>query len=89
MNYLQSIGFHDHSLSWVDNEEVFGLRIEDKDEKDCQYHIRFFIDGEIRGHYEFLAELHWFKHFFEIGMEQRREEFMKFLGDWSVDKKKQ
>lgn len=84
--YLESIGFHDHSLSWIDDEEVFGIRLEDKENDDFQYHIRLFKDGEIRGHYEYVAEAYWFKHFLEVGMEQRREQFLKFLGDWTVER---
>ena len=87
MHHLQDIGFHNHSLAWVDEEEYFGLRINDPEKRDFQYHIRLFNDGEIRGHYEWTTEASWYKHFHEIGMEQRKDEFIKFLGDWIVDQK--
>ncbi len=84
MHHLQDIGFHNHSLAWVDEEEYFGLRIVDKQNANFQYHLRIFNDGEVRGHYEWTTEANWYKHFHEIGMEQKRDEFMAFLGDWIV-----
>lgn len=84
MHHLQDIGFHDHSLAWVDEEEYFGLRKLDTQNSDFQYHLRVFNDGEVRGHYEWTTEANWYKHFHEIGMEERREDFLRFLGDWIV-----
>lgn len=84
MHHLQDVGFHNHSLAWVDDEEYFGLRKLDPENSDFQYHLRIFNDGEVRGHYEWTTEANWYKHFHEIGMEQRSEEFIKFLGDWIV-----
>src|SRR5690242_9129247 len=49
--YLQGLGFGNHFIAWVDNEELIGLRRLDGFER--QYHLRIFADGEVRGHYEF------------------------------------
>ena len=87
MHYLQDVGFGNHTLAWVDEDEYFGIRILDKENDDFQYHIRLYKDGEIKGHYEYTAEADWYKHFQEIEMEERREEFLKFLGDWVVSDK--
>lgn len=87
MHHLKDAGFHNHALAWVDEEEYFGLRMEAKDNADFQYHVRLFDDREVRGHYEVMTEVSWYKHFWEVGMEARKEDFTKFLGDWVVFEK--
>lgn len=85
MAYLQSVGFYDHSLAWKDDDELWGIRKEAKGSEgseDFQYHIRLFKDREVRGHYEYTTEANWYKHFWEIGMEDRKKDFLDMLGDW-------
>mgnify|MGYP001608920901 CR=1 FL=1 len=79
-DYLVSRGFGNHFIAWIDKDEVFGLRY--RENYEFQYHIRFFDDGEIRGHYEFTPESHPIKHYKEDFFESRREFFLKSLGDW-------
>lgn len=78
-DYLTAQGFTKNYLAWVDKGEAVGVR------RLCnihhQYHIRLFHDGEIRGHYEWTPEARPFDHLFERGFEERREEFLKILGD--------
>lgn len=80
VKFMESHGFQDHFIAWVDEDEVMSLR--KLDGKKHQYHVRLFKDGEIRGHYEFSPEGNLLKHFFEIGMEERREQFMAILKGW-------
>ena len=80
--YLHSKGFGNHFIAWVDSGEVLGLRF--RENFTYQYHLRLFKDGEIRGHYEFTPESHPVKHYREDFFEPRREDFLKFLGDWVV-----
>ena len=80
INYMSSQGFKHHLIAWVDEDELMSLRKHDGIKH--QYHLRVFKDGEVRGHYEVSPEGGLIKHFFEKGMEERREEFMKMLGDW-------
>ena len=49
--------------------------------------MRVFSDGEIRGHYEFTPEAHPFSHFEEKGETEHKKDFLKFLGDFVVEKK--
>ena len=83
--YLATKGFDNHFIAWVDEGEVIGLRR--RENFTYQYHLRVFIDGEIRGHYEFTPESHPFKHFVNDGMEKRRDEFFSFLKEWVVKEK--
>lgn len=87
MHHLQDIGFHNHSLAWVDEDEYFGLRRDSEENEDFQFHVRLFNDREVRGHYEYKTEAIWYKHFWEIGMESRKDDFIKFVGDWLTSEK--
>jgi hypothetical protein len=78
--YLLGRGFEGSFAAWVDDGEAWGLRW--RPDFARQYHLRAFADGELRGHYEFTPESHPWKHFWEVGLEPRREEFLRILGDW-------
>ncbi len=80
--HLYRFGFGNHFIAWVDEGELIGLRRLDGFER--QYHLRVFADGEVRGHYEFTPEYRPVAHFREEGMEERRPDFLGFLGDWIV-----
>ncbi|MBI4095003.1 MAG: hypothetical protein HY435_02315 [Candidatus Liptonbacteria bacterium] len=80
--YLATHGFRNHFVAWVEEGEALGLRLRKNFE--YQYHLRIFKDGEVRGHYELTPECHPILHYRERGMEDRREDFLKFLGDWVV-----
>lgn len=82
LKYIERQGFGNHFIAWVDKDEVISLRRVDGFE--WQYHLRVFKDGEVRGHYEYTPEAHPFLHIREVGMVDRREEFLAFLGDWVV-----
>jgi hypothetical protein len=72
-------GFDHNSLAWRDDGELYSLRLI-KNFKH-QYHLRVFEDGEIRGHFERTPEVNPIRHFFDIGMEPRREDFISWFGD--------
>ena len=82
-SHVAQYGFGNHFVAWVDSDEVLGLRKRDNFHR--QYHLRVFKDGEIRGHYEWTPESAPYKHLLDIGMEPRREEFRRFLGDWLIE----
>lgn len=76
-------GFGNHFVAWTDNEQVLSWRKLVNFEE--QYHLRVFNDGEIRGHYEFTPEAHPIEHLEEKGEINKKEDFLKFLGDFVVD----
>ena len=78
-------GFGNHFVAWTDDGQVLSWR-KLADFKD-QYHLRVYQDGEIRGHYEITPEAHPLEHFFEKGETDRKEDFLKFLEDFVVQKK--
>ena len=80
--YLLSQGFANHFIAWKDDDQVFSLRKCVDFER--QYHLRIFSDGEVRGHFETTPEAHPTMHMKEIGMEARREDFLRYLGDWII-----
>lgn len=80
--HLLQEGFHNHFLAWVDDDEVLSLRR--CEDRKYQYHLRIFKDGEVRGHYERTPESNIIDHFMEWSMEERREIFLSFLGDWVI-----
>ncbi|HAS80761.1 MAG: hypothetical protein UR25_C0003G0037 [Candidatus Nomurabacteria bacterium GW2011_GWE1_32_28] len=78
-------GFGNHFIAWIDEDQVLSWRkLMDFEE---QYHLRIYKDGEICGHFEFTPESHPFKHMEERGEIDKREDFLKFLGDFVVQKK--
>jgi len=78
-------GFGNHFIAWSDESQVLSWRkINDFNH---QYHLRVFSDGEIRGHFEYTPEGHPIEHFEEKGEREAKEDFLKFLGDFVVQKK--
>lgn len=82
VEYLGTQGFFNHFIAWRDSGEIVSVRRPVSFE--WQYHLRIFADGEVRGHYEYTPESHPVWHMREVGQEERREEFLEFLGDWIV-----
>ncbi|HVV39103.1 MAG TPA: hypothetical protein VHD31_02135 [Candidatus Paceibacterota bacterium] len=76
---LVAQGYGRQLVALTDAGEVVSLRY--SPDFKHQYHIRLFEDGEVRGHYEYTVESHPFWHDKEIGFEERREEFLKVLGN--------
>lgn len=67
-------------MAYKDVDELFSMR--KIHEERFQYHIRFYRDGRITGHYELMPELHTIQHLREVGLEPRREEFLEVMGEW-------
>lgn len=64
--HLENAGFVNDYLAWVDPDEILNMR--KVVDVIYQYHVRLFVDGEIRGHHEYTAESHPFKHLYDIGL---------------------
>lgn len=79
IEFLLEKGYGNHFIAWTDDGQVASLRY--APDFKYQYHIRIFNDGEVRGHYEYTPEAHMVWHMQEVGMEPRREEFLKLFGD--------
>lgn len=79
---LVAQGYGNNFVAWHDAGEVASLRL--PVDIDHQYHVRIFADNEVRGHYELTPEMHPWKHYREIGMEERPEYFKDLLGDMVV-----
>jgi len=77
--------FGNHFVAWTDNEQVLSWR-KLENFRD-QYHLRLLSDGEIRGHFEVPPEAHPIDHFAEKGETEHKADFLKFLGDFVVQKK--
>jgi hypothetical protein len=80
--HLVDQGFANHFIAWKDTDELVSLRKPDGFRN--QYHIRIFIDGEVRCHYEYTPEYRPIQHLIQTGFEERTEEFKAILGDWIV-----
>ncbi len=78
-------GFGNHFVAWTDENQVLSWRkLADFND---QYHLRVFANGEIRGHYELTPEAHPLDHFMERGEIEKKADFLKFLGEFCVQKK--
>ncbi len=64
--HLSTAGFDNDYLAWIDPDEILNMR--KVVNGDYQYHVRLFIDGEVRAHYEFTPESHPFKHLYDVGL---------------------
>ena len=84
VQYLHTKGLNNHFIAWKDAGQMISLRKLEGFE--WQYHVRIFDDGEVRGHYEYTPEAHPYLHSKEIGMQERRAEFLDLFGDWVVSK---
>jgi len=78
-------GFGNHFVAWTDTDQVLSWR--KLASFTDQYHLRVYKDGEIRGHFEYTPEAHPVDHFIEKGEMDKRADFLKFLGDFAVEKK--
>lgn len=85
LSYLERQGFGNHFITWVDKGEIISLRR--LDSFTHQYHLKIFKNGEVRGHYECTPEAHPVRHFKGCGVEERHEDFLRFIGDWVVLKR--
>jgi len=78
-------GFGNHFVAWKDSGQILSWRkLADFND---QYHLRVFEDGEIRGHFEYTPEGHPIDHLTEHGEKEAKEDFLKFLGDFVIQKK--
>jgi hypothetical protein len=78
-------GFGNHFIAWIDDNQVLSWRkLTDFED---QYHLRVYKDGEICGHFEFTPEAHPLEHLEEKGEQNKKEDFLKFLGDFVVQEK--
>ena len=73
---LYSENFEQSICSWVDDGEVLSMR---KREGVFQYHVRYFVDGELRGHFEYSPESYPIKHLRGELMEPKKEYFTKIF----------
>jgi hypothetical protein len=80
--YLFDQGFELAKIAWKDPGEVLSMRKIDKEI--FQYHIRLFIDGEIRAHYEYSPESHPLLHIKEACFNPETEYFRKLLGVYLI-----
>lgn len=77
--HLTKNGYGNHFIAWKDDDEILSLRR--TVDFTYQYHLRIFKDGEVRGHYEYTPESHPLLHMRAVNQEDRKEEFLKVLGD--------
>ena len=63
---LEAEGFANDYVAWVDPDEILNMR--KVVDGIYQYHVRLFVDGEVRAHHEFTAESHPFRHLYDIGL---------------------
>jgi hypothetical protein len=80
--HLVQHGYGNHFVAWEDEGQIVSLRHVENFK--YQYHLRIYNDGEIRGHYEYTPEYRPIAHTREIGMESRRDDFLKILEGWIV-----
>ncbi len=82
LKLLERSGFEPAVIAWRDPGQVLSMRkIHDRI---FQYHVRLFIDGEIRAHYEYSPESHPLDHFLEVKFEPKAEFFRNLLGNYLV-----
>jgi hypothetical protein len=72
-------GYGNHFVAWKDEGEVASLRYVENFV--WQYHIRIFEDREVRTHYEYTPECRPISHLKGRAQQERREDFLKMLGD--------
>lgn len=81
-NFLLEQGFELAKIAWKDPGEVLSMRKLDKEI--YQYHLRLFIDGEIRAHYEYSPESHPMLHLKEARFDPETEYYKKLLGVYLI-----
>ena len=85
LHYLHALGFGNHFIAWNDTDQIISLRKLVGFE--WQYHLRIFNDGEVRGHYEYTPECHPILHTMDGCKQERRDDFMNFVGDWVTEER--
>ncbi|MBI2013736.1 MAG: hypothetical protein HYS87_02840 [Candidatus Colwellbacteria bacterium] len=85
IKHMRNHGFKRHFIAYKDVEELFSLRKIHMER--FQYHIRFYRNRRITGHYEPRPEKHPIKHLRETSIELRKEDFMVFMRDWVLEAK--
>jgi hypothetical protein len=83
--FLKNNGFHDAPVAWVDDGEVFGLRL--RENFRYQYHVRVFDDGEVREHHELTPEYSPIDHLRDKETSSQKEKILKIIGDWITTEK--
>ena len=83
---LRERGFERAIIAWRDPGEVLSMR--KIDQNVFQHHLRLFIDGEIRAHYEYSPESHPLDHFLEARFEPQTEFFRNLLGNYLITEEK-
>ncbi|MEK9176707.1 MAG: hypothetical protein AAB923_00250 [Patescibacteria group bacterium] len=73
--HLREQGFSNNRAAFQDPGQLLSMRRLCEEHSDRQYHVRIFIDGEVRGHYEYTPEDHPRKHLREDILEKREERF--------------
>lgn len=74
-------GFFMNRVAYTDPGQVLSMRRLDELESDMQYHLRVFVDGEVRGHYEYTPEDKPIRHLRDVIFEKREHEFALWLTD--------
>lgn len=82
LKYMRKKGFKKHHMAWKHTDELFSMR-KHMDET-FQYHIRFYKNRQVTGHYEPAPEGHLVRHLLEREVEFRKEEFLEIMGDWVI-----
>lgn len=78
-------GFGNHFVAWEDRSQVLSWRKLNSFQQ--QYHLRIFVDGEIRGHFEYTPESSPIAHLLKKGQQAKTKDFLQFLGPCATTKK--
>jgi|SRR3989338_669208 len=81
--HLTAAGFKNDYVAWVDPDEVLNMR--QVVDVIYQYHVRLFIDGEVRAHREFTAESHPFKHLYDVGLSDGADYLKPLLAELVIE----
>lgn len=82
---LTEKGYEEAIIAWCDPGEVLSMR---KIHNEIyQYHVRLFIDGEIRAHYEYSPESKPIEHIRETFFKPETEFFKNLLGGYLISRK--
>ncbi len=79
---LKEMGYRTQLLAWKDDSEIASLCLPNGSSH--QYHLRVFVDGEVRGHYEYAPEAYLFAHLASIHFSNTREFFLHQLKNYIV-----
>jgi hypothetical protein len=79
ISHLKQNGFFFNRIAYPDPGQILSMRRLDDAHPCFQYHLRLFVDGELRGHYEYTPEDRPLAHMNEDVREARTEEFLKVV----------